>query len=83
MVRMKANVIKILSAIANLLNWSITSVNYRRQAKRCAAYKRGWCKGERCSYCNPMSEEEAAFTEAAEEHFAHSQFQRHYFSMRR
>ena len=31
----------------------------------------------------PMSEEEAAFTEAAEEHFAHSQFQRHYFSMRR
>jgi len=30
-----------------------------------------------------MSEEEAAFTEAAEEHFAHSQFQRHYFSMRR
>ena len=30
-----------------------------------------------------MSEEEAAFTEAAEEHFAHSQFQRRYFSMRR
>ena len=56
---MKANVIKILSAIANLLNWAITGVNYRRQAKRCAAYKRGWCKGERCSYCNPMSEEEA------------------------
>ena len=30
-----------------------------------------------------VSEEEAAFTEAAEEHFAHSQLQRHYFSMRR
>jgi len=30
-----------------------------------------------------MSEEEAAFTEAAEEHFAHSQLQRRYFSMRR
>ena len=29
-----------------------------------------------------MSEEEAAFTEAAEEHFAHSQFQRRYFSRR-
>lgn len=56
---MKANVIKILSAIANLLNWAITSVNYRRRAKRCAAYKRGWCKGERCSYCDPMSEKEA------------------------
>ena len=56
---MKANVIKILSAIANLLNWAITGVNYRRRAKRCAAYKRGWCKGERCSYCDPMSEKEA------------------------
>ncbi len=56
---MKANVIKILSAIANLLNWAITGVNYRRQAKQCAAYRRGWCKGERCNYCNPMSEEEA------------------------
>lgn len=42
---MKANVIKILSAIANLLNWAITGVNYRRQAKQCAAYRRGWCKG--------------------------------------
>ena len=30
-----------------------------------------------------VSEEEAAFTEAAEEHFAHSQLQRRYFSMRR
>ena len=30
-----------------------------------------------------MSEEEAAFTEAAEEHFAHSPLQRRYFSMRR
>ena len=29
-----------------------------------------------------MSEEEAAFMEAAEEHFAHSQFQRRYFSRR-
>lgn len=56
---MKANVIKILSAIANLLNWAITGVNYRRRIKQCAAYKRGWCKGERCNYCNPMSEEEA------------------------
>ena len=56
---MKANVIKILSAIANLLNWAITGVNYRRRAKRCAAYRREWCKGEYCSYCNHMSEEEA------------------------
>lgn len=56
---MKANVIKILSAIANLLNWAITGVNYRRRAKQCAAFKRGWCKGEYCSYCTPMSEEEA------------------------
>lgn len=56
---MKANVIKILSAIANLLNWAITGVNYRRRTKQCAAYRRGWCKGERCNYCNPMSEEEA------------------------
>lgn len=30
-----------------------------------------------------VSEEEAAFTEAAEEHFAHSQLLRRYFSMRR
>ena len=30
-----------------------------------------------------VSEEEAAFMEAAEEHFAHSQLQRRYFSMRR
>ena len=30
-----------------------------------------------------VSEEEAAFTEAAEEHFAHSLLQRRYFSMRR
>lgn len=30
-----------------------------------------------------VSEEEAAFTEAAEEHFAHSQLQRRYFSKRR
>ena len=30
-----------------------------------------------------MTEEEAAFTEAAEEHFAHSPLQRRYFSMRR
>ena len=30
-----------------------------------------------------VSEEEAAFTEAAEEHFAHSQLQRRYFSIRR
>lgn len=56
---MKANVIKILSAIANLLNWAITGVNYRRRTKRCAAFRRGWCKGEYCSYCNPMSEKEA------------------------
>ena len=32
---------------------------------------------------NAVSEEEAAFTEAAEEHFAHSQLQRRYFSKRR
>ena len=48
---MKANVIKILSAIANLLTWAITGVNYRRRAKRCASFRRGWCKGEYCSYC--------------------------------
>lgn len=56
---MKANVIKILSAIANLLNWAITGVNYRRRAKRCAAYRRGWCKAEYCGICASITEEEA------------------------
>lgn len=56
---MKAKTIELIKVIANLVTWFFTGVNYRRRAKRCAAYKRGWCKGEYCSYCNPMSEEEA------------------------
>ena len=56
---MKAKTIELIKVIANLITWVFTGVNYRRRAKRCAAYKRGWCKGEYCSYCNPMSEEEA------------------------
>ena len=56
---MKAKTIELIKVIANLVTWVFTGVNYRRRAKRCATYRRGWCKGEYCSYCNPMSEEEA------------------------
>ena len=56
---MKAKTIELIKVIANLVTWFFTGVNYRRRAKRCAAYRRGWCKGERCSYCDPMSEKEA------------------------
>ena len=56
---MKTKTVELIKVIANLITWVFTGVNYRRRAKRCAAYKRGWCKGERCNYCNPMSEKEA------------------------
>ena len=55
---MKANVIKILRVLANLIRWAFTGVNFDKAQNRCEAYRRGWCKGEHCSYCKPMSEKE-------------------------
>ena len=48
---MKANVLKIMEVVANLLTWALTGINYRRRAKRCLAYKRGWCCGQYCGSC--------------------------------
>ncbi len=48
---MKANVLKIMEVVANLLTWALTGINYRRRAKQCLAYKRGWCSGQYCGSC--------------------------------
>lgn len=56
---MKANVIKVLRVLSNLIHWAFTGVNFDKAQNRCEAYRRRWCKGEYCSYCNPLSEQEA------------------------
>lgn len=52
---MKQKTKSILSVILTLFSDVLALFSKRR---RCAAYRRGWCKGNCCAVCTPATDEE-------------------------
>lgn len=52
---MKQKTKSILSVILTLFSDVLALFSKRR---RCAAYRRGWCKGNCCAVCTPTTDEE-------------------------